>query len=464
MSGPWILDAEPCPSGWRLPGAPAAWAWLHGLGLPPGARLGLGLPVDMRTAELIQAAVLGGLCLVPFNHRLDPATLAEQAQRAHLTAVVADPGHPLATACPHHLRLPIAWPPPRDLLPPSGDGASEALVLFTSGTTGPAKAVRLPRRALAHALAASCDHLALGPQEVVYGCLPLDHIAGIGLVLRQLVAGYRLVLSPRFDAHAATADLAAQAITAISLVPTQLHRLLKARGGTPWPDALRLLLVGGGPLDADIATACAALGRTACQTWGLSEACAMVTAQRPGHADAGAGYPLPGMAVRTQDMDGHPLPTGTPGILAIHGPALFLGYDGGGGPDAAGWFATGDRGVVGADGCVHVLGRHDDVIVCGGEKIDPGEVEARLRGHPAVAEALVGALPDREWGQIPAALLVARDRDRVPDPAAFAAWLEEHLPGPWRPRRWRWMDADALPRTALGKPRRTAVAERIAPL
>lgn len=454
----WRLDAQPCGPLWCLPGTAGALAWLRALDLPAGARLGLGLGPSPRAAELLQAALLGGICVVPFNRRLDAAALAGQAARAGLAAVVAEAGHPLAAARPDARPLPAAWPdpiPPPTALP---DGEAEALVLFTSGTTGAAKAVRLPRRALAHALAASCAHLGLGRADTWYGCLPLDHIAGIGTVLRQLVAGYRLVLAPRFDAAGASADLTAHGITAASLVPTQLHRLLAVRGGTPWPATLRLLLVGGAACDDDLAAACTAHGLAPCRTWGLSEACAMAAAQRPGRDDRHAGPPLPGMAVRAEDGEGHPLPAGAIGVLALRGPGLFLGYDQGGGTDADGWFRTGDRGAVHADGCVQVLGRRDEVIVCGGEKIDPGTVEARLLRHPAVAEAAVGALADAEWGAVPAALLVARGAP--PADAALRAWLDAHLPGPWRPRRWRWVAA--LPRTPLGKLRRSAVAGLLA--
>lgn len=441
---------------WVLPGAAGAAAWLRRQGLRAGDRLGLGLPPSPAAAELIQAAALLGVVLAPFHHRLDAAALARQAVDARLAAAVADPDHPLAAARPGCLALPDAWPASDhlpDSLPAGGD---EALLVWTSGTTGAARAARLPARALAHALGASCTHLGLSADDTWLGCLPLDHIAGLGTVLRQLVAGYRLALHPRFDAAAIDAAWDGDGITGASLVPTQLHRLVAARGGRPWPPRLRLLLIGGAALDPALAAACAGLGLAPCQTWGLSECCAMVTAQRPGRGDRHAGPPIPGMTVVARDDAGAPLPAGAAGRLAVRGPALFLGYAGGadGGPGADGWWTTGDRGAVHADGCVEVLGRADEVVVCGGEKVDPLQVEARLAAHPAVAEAAVAGMADAEWGQVPVALLVARGDP--PDAAAFAAWLAGHLPGPWRPRRWRW--TAALPRTALGKVRRAAVA------
>jgi acyl-CoA synthetase (AMP-forming)/AMP-acid ligase II len=455
----WSLTPRRHGALWTLPGTAGALAWLRAAGLRAGDRLGLGLAPTPAAAELIQAAVLGGIVLVPFHQRLDADAIAAQVAVAGLAGACADPGHPLARAWPACLAPPAAWPADADLPAALPAGEREALVVWTSGTTGSARAVRLPARALAHALAASCAHLGLGQRDVWLGCLPLDHIAGLGTVLRQLVAGYRLELHPRFDAAAIDAAWEPAGITGASLVPTQLHRLVAARAGRPWPAALRLLLTGGGPLDPALAAACAALGRAPCQTWGLSECCAMVTAQRPGQRDQGAGTPIPGMAVVALDGDGQPLPAGASGQLAVRGPALFTGYDPPhpGGPGDDGWYRTGDRGLVDAAGWVQVLGRCDEVVVCGGEKIDPLQVEARLAAHPAVAAALVAGAGDAEWGQVPVALLVAQGVP--PSDADFAQWLADHLPGPWRPRRWAWVAE--LPLTALGKPRRAAVAAAV---
>ena len=408
-------------------------AWLAAHQLGPGDRLGLALIDRPESVALIQAAWLSGVVLVPFNRRLDAQTLKEQAERAHLRAVVADSGHPLPGSAGFSLP---AWATESDrgrLKPALPADDAEALVLFTSGTTGPAKAARIPRRAVQHAVTASCARLGLGPDDTWLGCLPLDHIAGIGNALRALHSGCRLVQHPRFDTDAILHALDHERITGLSVVPTQLHRLVAA--GRPWPATLRTILVGGAPLEPPLRAACIALGVAPRQTYGLSECCAMVTCQEAGADDDGCGTALPGVELRVVE-----------GRIAVRGPTVFLGYDDGtGGPDADGWFTTGDHGALDAAGRLTVLGRREDLILSGGENVYPAQVEARLRALPGVAEALVVGLPDAEWGQIVAAVLVG-----TPGPIDFIS-----LPGPWRPRAWRWVDE--LPRTPLGKPDRRAV-------
>jgi len=168
------------------------------------------------------------------------------------------------------------------------------------------------------------------------------------------------------------------------------------------------------------------------------------------------GQPLPGVEIRIEQPD-----AAGDGVIAVRGSHLFAGYEEHGRlvrphpPDA--WFATGDLGRIGADG-LQVLGRRDEVIVTGGEKVAPDEIEAILGEHPRVAAAAVCGIADPEWGQVVAAGLVAQGEP--PSDGEFAAWLATRLAGFRRPRRWRWLAE--LPRTALGKPRRRQVADLIA--
>jgi len=426
---------------WLAPGIDAAAEQLTALGLRPGDRLGLGLHDTPATIALIQAAYFAGVVLVPFNRRLDAATIRDQADRARLRHILATPEHPLAN-----------WPLPGA---PSSSSACleepiderESLILFTSGTTGRAKAARIPKRAVAHALASSCARINLNADDIWLGCLPLDHIAGLGNALRMLVCGYRLMQLPRFEAVQVNRCLDDDGITGLSLVPTQLHRLIAARGGQPWPSSLRTILVGGGPLDADLRQRCRDLGCAPRQTYGLTECCAMVTCQTGPGDDCGPV--LDGLELRL--VEGH---------IAVRGPTVFLGYEGeAGGPGPDGWFITGDHGVLDAEGRLTVLGRRTDLIISGGENIYPAQIEARLRALPGVAEVAVVGLPDAEWGQVVAAVVIA-DGEQPTD----QAWQDSlaELPGPWRPKRWVWVTK--LPRTALGKVERSSLTAFFTPL
>ena len=147
------------------------------------------------------------------------------------------------------------------------------------------------------------------------------------------------------------------------------------------------------------------------------------------------------------------------GVIAVRGPALFSGYETAGSVteplSADGWFNTGDLGELDANGYLTVFGRRCDLILSGGENIYPAEIEAALERHPQIAEAGVYGVIDDEWGQVVAAVLVARGEP--PSDADLTTWLASTVAGFKRPRRWRW--ATALPRTATGKLQRQQLAD-----
>ena len=449
----WWIDAVPAPGTWPFQpaGAGGARAWLDRHGLV-GRRLGLIAPNLPATAQLIAAAARAGTTLVLFNRRLLPGELAQQIARTALDAcAVGGAGSPVPGPS---LTLPECFVGDDDR-PDRTDGEA-GLVVYTSGTTGPAKAARLPWATLRRAAEDACAHLGLGSGDAWLACLPLDHIGGASIVLRAAVAGCRVRLCERFATDAITAELDAGLVTGASLVPTMLHRLVAGRTRA-WHPRLRTLLIGGGALSAELAATCAGLRVPPSASYGLTEAASQVATVRPGQvAPAGCvGPALPGVELEITDADAAGV-----GVISVRGPHLFAGYEEHGRliphPQGA-WFATGDLGRIGAAG-LSVLGRRDEVIVTGGEKVSPDEIEAILAEHPAVAAVAVCGLPDAEWGQVVVAGLVARGDP--PSDDAFSAWMAGRLAGFRRPRRWCWLPD--LPRTALGKPRRLALATLMA--
>lgn len=444
---------------WVLPGTGAALTWLRTHGLTPGRRLGIIAGNTPAVAALLLAAPLAGATTVLLNRRLRDAELADQALRARVDLLVCDPQTvPTAAGLSGALALPEAFadgPLPDDARCTPLSGSDPALVLFTSGTSGRAKAARLPWRALRHAADAAVTVLGLGPHSPWLACLPLDHIGGASIVFRAARNGQPVQLVERFDAMEVNSTIDAGAVTGASLVPTMLHRLLAQRAGKPWPETLRCLLTGGGPLSRDLIAACTALGLAPSQTYGLTEAASQVCTLLPADAAAhpgSAGRPLPGTGLRVDaEADGM-------GPIHIRGPGLFSGYEEDGvlsEPLAAGaWFATGDLGRL-DDGWLTVHGRRSDLVISGGENVYPAEVEAVLERHPAVAEAGVHGIADAEWGHLVAAVLVARGTP--PGDGDFTAWCTTNLASHQRPRRWRWVRA--LPRTATGKLQRHLLAD-----
>ena len=288
----------------------------------------------------------------------------------------------------------------------------DALVVATSGTTGAPKGVVLTHDAVREAALAVSRRQAVDPgSDRWLACLPLAHVGGLAVVTRALVTGTPLEVHASFDPAAVEASPA----TLVSLVPTMLDRV-DIRG-------FRVVLVGGG---ADWRTR----GSNVVHTYGMTET---------GGGVVHDGLPLDGVEVRA---DGS-------GQLHVRGPMLLRCYRHGVDPkDAAGWLATGDGGEV-VEGRVRVHGRLSEVIVTGGQKVWPGEVERVLRTAAGVGDVAVGGRPDPEWGQRVVAWVVPRDTRSPPTLPALRSTAKEQLPAYAAPREL--VLVEELPRTGLAK-------------
>lgn len=357
--------------------------------------------------------------------------------------------------------LPFDGPePPRGLPEPP---AGTALVIETSGSTGVAKRALLTADALR--ASAGATHARLGGPGCWLLALPAHHVAGAQVLVRGLLAGYSpTVLDSREGFRperfaAAAAELTAASSDArryISLVPTQLHRVLAAGGSAL--DALRtfdVVLVGGAATSPVLLDAARAAGVPVVTTYGMSETAGGCVYD---------GVPLDGVQVRLDEPDGR---------ISLAGPVLASGYLGQ--PERSaeafvdGWFRTSDLGMWdgGPGGRLRVLGRADDVIVTGGEKVHPAAVERVLTARPGVRAACVVGLPDSEWGQLVAAAVVldsavlpavpARHRElESAQRSELESAVRTELGAPSVPRLIRAVDE--LPLRGVGKPDRAEVA------
>jgi o-succinylbenzoate---CoA ligase len=307
-----------------------------------------------------------------------------------------------------------------------------ALVIATSGTSGVPALAELPRSAVDAAIRGSAGVLRAGASERWLSCLPLAHIGGMLVVYRHLLLGAPVSFRSRLTAGT-VAGLPDARFT--SIVPTQLTRLLDAGAGLR---QFRAMLVGGSGMDSALRDRAAGAGAPVVQTYGMTETCGGVVYD---------GRPLPGMEVRASAA----------GELLIRGPMLMRGYrlDPSASAavfDADGWLRTGDGGEVDADGTVRVRGKLADVIVSGGEKIWPAEVEAALAGHPDVAAVLVAASVDREWGQRVVARVVPKSHSAPPTLESLRSYAAATIARHKLPREL--ILVESLDRTALGKIRR----------
>lgn len=319
-------------------------------------------------------------------------------------------------------------------------------VVFTSGSTGRPKGVCLSAAALGAAAEAHARALPWAPGDRWLLAMPLGHVGGLSILMRALWSRGAVALGQEgFAPDTFCDDLARLEVTLLSLVPTMLDRLLE-RGVAP-PPRLRAALLGGAACPAELLARGREAGWPLLPTYGTSETCAQVATQRlEDPRPEGVGPALPGVSLRIRDDH-----------VEVSGPTLFDGFLDDPTPEGSSpgtWYRTGDLGRLDADGCLHVLGRSDDRIVSGGENVDPLEVEAALRSHPAVRDACVVGVPDPRWGQRVAAMIVGDV-----EPEVLRAHLAPRLAGFKHPRRWA--RADALPVAASGKVDRRAVRAQL---
>jgi o-succinylbenzoate---CoA ligase len=319
--------------------------------------------------------------------------------------------------------------------------AGVAAVVATSGTAGAPKVVELGADAIRWSALATSAALEAGPGDCWLCCVPVHGVAGLAVLARAWHTGLPVEVYGGF--YPAAVGAAAGRATLVSVVPAMLRRLLAAGDAA---SRFRRVLLGGGPVPADLAKEAKDRGVGLVRTYGLTETFGGM---------AHDGHPLDGAEVRiggVQAGRGSSVPD-PEGEILVRGPMLFRRYRGEPGRTAAalrgGWLHTGDLGRIHHDGRLVVLGRVDDLVISGGVNVHPDEVEAVLADHPGVAEVAVAGRADPEWGQRVAAFVVARDPGRPPTLEELRGFARERLAAAKAPREL--IIVPALPRGPSGK-------------
>ena len=343
------------------------------------------------------------------------------------------------------------------------DPDAPALIMFTSGSTGNPKGVVHSHR-LVRNVTDQANRLGIGPRDRTLMYLPLFHVFGMyDGALMMPVAGTRMVLMERFDADEALRLVEAEGCTLIHGFDTHFTDLLDspelARRDT---STLRggILLTG---MQSSVPVARAVQGRL-CSTvsaWGMTEVGGCAALGSPIDDEerrcTDSGAPLPGYEFRIVDPDtGAVLGPEEIGELQCRSYMLLLEYYRNPEATAAarsedGWFRTGDRVLLHEDGSIRFLGRYKDVLKVGGENVDPFEVEAFLKAHPAVAQVQVVAAPDARLSEVPVAFVIPRPGE-APDPEALRDFCRGAIAGFKIPRRF--FPVSEFPMTASGKVQR----------
>jgi O-succinylbenzoic acid--CoA ligase len=387
---------------------------LHAVLLPPAEAPG-------RLLEALAAALDGtGPAILPLDPGLSRARLAELLE-ALAPAVVETADGPERY---------------RSARPAPGVSPETALVIATSGSTGPPKGTELSAAALLASARASLRRIGARPGERWLLCLPAFHIAGMQVLVRSLLAGSAPAAGGRLE----PGTLAASGCAHVAMVPTQLRRLVEAGADL---SAVATILLGGAAVPPGLLDDARAAGGRVVTTYGMSE--------------TSGGCMYDGMP-----LDDVSVGIGPAGRIRIAGPVLFSGYRLR--PDQAAlardgrWFLTSDLGSIGPSGELLVRGRADDVIITGGEKVVAEEVEAALATCAGVREAAVVGRPDAEWGELVTAVVVAQDPAAPPPLAEIRAHVRDRLPA-WAAPAALLLVPD-LPMLPSGKPDRAALRAR----
>ncbi|GHF70391.1 acyl-CoA synthetase [Streptomyces griseosporeus] len=429
------------------------------------ARVAVWATPSLETAVGVVGVLLAGVAAVPLNPKSGAAELAHILRDSAPALVLAAPGDELPEPLRDLPRVDVdvdaAGPRPDD--GDAGDG-DPALVVYTSGTTGPPKGAVIPRRAIAATLDALADAWQWTGADVLVHGLPLFHVHGLVLgVLGPLRRGGSVRHLGRFTAEGVARELGGGA-TMLFGVPTMYHRLAEALPGDPeLSKALagaRLLVSGSAALPVhDHERIAAATGRRVIERYGMTETLMNTSVRADGEPRAGTvGVPLPGVELRLVEEDGSLVAAydgETVGEIQVRGPNLFTEYLNR--PDATaaaftadGWFRTGDMAVREPDGYVRIVGRKaTDLIKSGGFKIGAGEIENALLEHPGVREAAVTGEPDADLGERIVAWIVPVDPQAPPGAEELADHVAARLAPHKRPRTVRYLDA--LPRNDMGK-------------
>jgi O-succinylbenzoic acid--CoA ligase len=411
---------------------------LHAVGLSPGDVVGILPPRCVEWLPVLMGCFRAGMTAFPINARLPREAAKTVVQEAGCAILVS----PADWRSPNSQTTPQDMPPPNSFggapqssilnpAPPNsfGGGMSDeenssdqnvSVLLQTSGSTGRPKLAAVSYANFRANAEASNRNIALEPGDVWLLSLPLYHVSGLGVVFRCLAAGATVAV-PDEDEDLAE-SIARYGLTHVSLVTTQLQRLMERPEGVRALQGLKAILLGGSGMPPGLIRKALALGLPVHTSYGLTETASQVaTTAAEDRSEEGlrrARVLVPGS-----------LRISAEGEIEVRGPALFLGYREADGrierpstPD--GWFPTGDLGRLDDEGRLSVSGRKDNLFISGGENVQPEEIERELCALEGVEQAVVVPVEDAEFGQRPVAFVKP-----AADAEALRAALAKRLPG-----------------------------------
>jgi acyl-CoA synthetase (AMP-forming)/AMP-acid ligase II len=447
--------------------------------LRPGQAVAIVLPNGLEYLVAFLATTRARLIAAPLNSAYRADEFRFYLEDAGARAVIAPPEDHTVRQVARDLGLPVwsarrvaggrvviegeGWPAAAHGTPEAPKPEDVALFLHTSGTTSRPKGVPLTHANLMASVGNIAAHYRLSPADIGLVVMPLFHVHGlVGATLAPLSAGGTVIVPPRFSAGAFWPAARAHLATWYSSAPT-IHQILLSRAdadSAPAQTGFRFIRSCSAALaPATLAGLETRFGAPVLEAYAMTEASHQMTsnplppgARKPGTVGRGTN-----VDVGIMNESGNLLPTGTQGEVVVRGPNVARGYHNNPEANAAcftgGWFRTGDRGVLDADGYLTLIGRIKELINRGGEKISPLEVDAVLLAHPAVHEVATFGAPDAKYGEEVHAAVVLKAEVTVEQ---LQAHCQERLAA-FKVPKVIYVTAE-LPRTATGKVQRRHVA------
>ncbi|MDO5374951.1 MAG: o-succinylbenzoate--CoA ligase [Staphylococcus rostri] len=411
-------------------------------------RIGLLVDNSIEALALIHGAWLYHIEIALINNRLTDNEIIKQMASINVTTIVITDKY--AQRCANtslsdvlncltvsDIEMPNAQPKF-----PVFQQADIASIMFTSGTTGPQKAV--PQTFANHqASAAGClTHLGFNTNSRWLTVLPIYHISGLSIVIRSVIYGFTLYLMDKFDEQQVLDAVKYKKVTHMSLVPLTLKRLMSA--GLTEPYQLEKILLGGAKLERDFVEQALAYELPIYNSFGMTETCSQFLTANPvmlAKNPEAVGMMDAQLKISHPNHEGH-------GELCVRGENVMTGYLYPEGLihtfDDEGFFKTGDIASVDAHGFVMIHDRRKDLIISGGENIYPNEIERIAKMHPNVVDAMCVGIKDEYWGQRPLLYLVAQCEIEN-----MAQFLMQYLAKYKLPKKIKYVQS--LPYTSTGK-------------
>lgn len=364
---------------------------------------------------VIHALSYIGAVAVLLNTRLSREELLWQMDDAEVVCLVTDQEFETEQVLVYAFEEVVNGPKKTAVVQEEFSLEESMTIIYTSGTTGKPKGVILTYGNHWASAVGSSLNLGLRDDDCWLACMPMFHVGGLSLLMKNIMYGMRILLVPKYDPDFIHEAIKTRGITIISVVSKMLMDLLERLGEETYPSSLRCMLLGGGPAPKPLLETCVTKGIPVYQTYGMTETSSQICTLSADYMltkVGSAGKTLFSCQLRIE-KDGEVVPPNVEGEIVVKGPNVTHGYfkreDATRETIIDGWLHTGDLGYLDEEGFLYVLDRRSDLIISGGENIYPAQIEEVLLANPKVAEAGVVGKTDEQWGQVPAAFIVKAD-------------------------------------------------------